>query len=173
MPFGEYIPLKWALGDLLGFMQIPMADFSSSKEHSPVVKMLDLKAAVSICYEDAFGEEVIDGLPEANFLINISNDAWFGDSLAPHQHLQKAQVRAIETARPMLRATNNGISSVIDHKGNILKSSPQFEQAVLNMEIQPMRGATLYVITGNYLSLMFCALMLIGAVVQIRRSARA
>lgn len=163
VPFGEYIPLKWLLGDLLGFMNIPMANFKNSIEHQPVVNMSGLKAAVSICYEDVFGEEVINGLPEANFLINISNDAWFGDSLAPHQHLQKAQVRSLETARPMLRSTNNGISAVIDHEGNVLATSPQFHQHVLTTTFQPMQGTTLYVLVGNYLMLLIVMLMLVLA----------
>ena len=160
VPFGEYIPFKWLLGDLLGFMNIPMANFKNSSEHQPVVNMAGLKGAVSICYEDVFGEEVINGLPEANFLINISNDAWFGDSLAPHQHLQKAQARSLETARPMLRSTNNGISAVIDHKANILATSPQFKEHVLSVNFQPMQGSTLYVLVGNYLMLAVVALML-------------
>ncbi|WP_455220441.1 apolipoprotein N-acyltransferase [Kaarinaea lacus] len=163
VPFGEYVPLKWLLGDFLDFLRIPMANFSHSDKHEPVVTMSGLKGAVSICYEDAFGEEVIDGLPEANFLINISNDAWFGDSLAPHQHLQKARVRALETARPMLRATNNGISAVIDHEGNILKTSPQFKEDVLTAEFQPMQGSTLYVMLGNYPVLLFSVLLLLLA----------
>jgi apolipoprotein N-acyltransferase len=161
VPFGEYVPLKWLLGEFLGFLRIPMADFSHSNKHEPVVSMSGLKGAVSICYEDAFGEEVINGLPQANFLINISNDAWFGDSLAPHQHLQKAQVRALETARPMLRATNNGISAIIDHKGNILGASPQFKQDVLTVEFQPMEGSTPYVALGNYPVLVLSGMMLL------------
>lgn len=160
VPFGEFIPLKWLLGDLLQFMNIPMANFKNSEEHQPVVTMSGLKAAVSICYEDVFGEEVINGLPEANFLINISNDAWFGDSLAPHQHLQKAQARSLETARPMLRSTNNGISAVIDHEASILASSPQFTEHVLTTKFQPMEGSTLYVVVGNYLVLAILAVML-------------
>jgi len=160
VPFGEYIPFKWLLGDLLGFMNIPMANFKNSSKHQPVVNMAGLKGAISICYEDVFGEEVIHGLPEANFLINISNDAWFGDSLAPHQHLQKARVRSLETARPMLRSTNNGISAVIDHNANILGTSPQFKQHVLTVNFQPMQGSTLYVIVGNYLMLAVTVLML-------------
>jgi len=163
VPFGEYVPLKWLLGDFLAFLQIPMANFSRSDKHKPVVVMSGLKGAVSICYEDAFGEEVIVGLPEANFLINISNDAWFGDSLAPHQHLQKARVRALETARPMLRATNNGISAVINHEGKILKTSPQFKEDVLTVEFQPMQGSTLYVMLGNYPVLLLSVLMLLLA----------
>ncbi|MGD8559040.1 MAG: apolipoprotein N-acyltransferase [Gammaproteobacteria bacterium] len=161
VPFGEFIPLQWLLGDLLAFMNIPMADFSGSPSHEPVVTMAGLKGAVSICYEDAFGEEVINGLPAANFLINISNDAWFGDSLAPPQHLQKAQVRTLETARPMLRATNNGISAVIDHHANVVASLPQFEKGVLTTQFQPMQGTTLYIMAGNYLVLVLCCVMLV------------
>ena len=163
VPFGEYIPLKWLLGDLLGFMNIPMANFKNSSRHEPVVNMAGLKGSVSICYEDVFGEEVINGLPDANFLINISNDAWFGDSLAPHQHLQKAQVRSLETARPMLRSTNNGVSAIIDHRGKILGTSPQFHQHVLTLDFQPTRGSTLYVVVGNYLMLAIVFLMILGA----------
>ena len=160
VPFGEFIPLKWLLGDLLQFLNIPMANFNNSEAHQPIVNMSGLKGAVSICYEDVFGEEVINGLPEANFLINISNDAWFGDSLAPHQHLQKAQVRSLETARPMLRSTNNGISAVIDHEANVLATSPQFKEHVLTANFQPMQGSTFYVLVGNYLVLVIVAIML-------------
>ena len=103
---------------------------------------------------------MIRGLPEASLLVNVSNDAWFGDSLAPHQHLQMARMRAMETARPMLRATNNGISAVINHRGQILKTSPQFEVAVLDGEVQPRMGATPYVLTGNIPVLLGLCLML-------------
>jgi len=163
VPFGEYVPLKWLLGDFLAFLQIPMADFSPSEQHKPVVTMAGVNAAISICYEDAFGEEIIDGLPKANFLVNISNDAWFGDSLAPYQHLQKAQVRALETERPMLRSTNNGISAVIDDKANLVAISPLFRLEVLTAEFQPMQGATPYSIAGNYLVLISILVMTIVA----------
>jgi len=170
VPFGEFIPFKDLLGDLLSFWDIPMSNFSRSAVHQPVVNMANNKAAISICYEDVFGEEVIDGLPEANFLINISNDAWFGDSLAPHQHFQKAQMRSLETARPMLRATNNGVSAVINHVGDIISRSPQFEEAVLTAEFQPMKGSTLYVMVGNWLILGWVVISLILAGLLMRRS---
>ena len=163
VPFGEYVPLKWLLGDFLAFLHIPMADFSPSAQHNPVVAMARVNAAISICYEDAFGEEIIDGLPKANFLVNISNDAWFGDSLAPHQHLQKAQVRALETARPMLRATNNGISAVIDDKANLVATSSLFQQTVLTADFQPMQGSTPYSLAGNYLVLVSIFVMIVAA----------
>jgi apolipoprotein N-acyltransferase len=150
VPFGEYIPLKAVLGRLLDILHVPMADFSRGDSHQPLLTVGEHPVGVSICYEDAFGEEVIRGLPQADFLINVSNDAWFGDSLAPHQHLQMARMRTIETARPMLRATNNGISAIIDQHGKVLATSPQFQVAVLDGSIQPQQGATPYVRVGNW-----------------------
>ena len=82
-------------------------------------------------------------------LVNVSNDAWFGDSLAPHQHLEMARMRAKETGRPMLRATNTGISAIIDHRGRITQQSPQFEIAVVSAAVTPMQGVTPYVRMGN------------------------
>ena len=150
VPFGEYIPLKALLGGLLELMRVPMANFSRGDIRQPLITVAGRPISVSICYEDVFGEEVIRGLPEASLLVNVSNDAWFGDSLAPHQHLQMARMRSLETARPMLRATNNGISAVIDHKGTVLAASPQFEVAVLDGKVQPRAGATPYVLVGNW-----------------------
>lgn len=150
VPFGEYIPLKSVLGGLLDILQVPMANFSRGEAGAPLLEIAGHKIGVSICYEDAFGEEVIRALPEASLLVNVSNDAWFGDSFAPHQHLQMARMRTMETARPMLRATNNGISAVIDYDGKVLATSPQFKVAVLDGEVQPRTGATPYSQLGNW-----------------------
>jgi len=162
VPFGEYIPLKWLLGSLLDILRVPMADFSRGAASQPPLSVAGQKIAVSICYEDAFGEEVIRALPQATVLLNVSNDAWFGDSLAPHQHLQMARMRSIETARPMFRATNNGISALIDHRGRVSARSPQFEVFVLSGSLQPRSGATPYVLGGNYplLALLLACLLL-------------
>jgi apolipoprotein N-acyltransferase len=161
VPFGEYIPLKSILGNLLGFFQIPMADFSSGPAEKSYLQVAGVNAGISICYEDVFGEEVIRALPQAQILVNVSNDAWFGDSFAPHQHLQKARMRAIETGRPMLRATNNGISALIDEKGKLIAVSPQFQQYVLTGEVQPMTGSTPYSIYGNWVVIAFSTLLLV------------
>ena len=170
VPFGEYIPMKSALGGLLDILQVPMADFSRGGEAQPLLDVAGHKTGVSICYEDAFGEEVIRGLPEAALLINVSNDAWFGDSLAPHQHLQMARMRALETARPMLRATNNGVSALIDHRGRLLAVSPQFEVFVLTGEVQPRRGATPYVLMGNFPVLLLILAALAATAFLYRRA---
>jgi apolipoprotein N-acyltransferase len=171
VPFGEYIPLKALLGRLLDILRVPMADFSRGDEQQPLLEAAGQHIGVSICYEDAFGEEVIRGLPQASLLVNVSNDAWFGDSFAPHQHLQMARMRTLETARPMLRATNNGVSALIDHRGRVLATSPQFEVAVLDGEVQPRAGATPYVVMGNTPLILCLLVMVLAAGTLARRHA--
>jgi apolipoprotein N-acyltransferase len=142
VPFGEYLPFKPLLDPVLGFLEIPMSDFSVGNGGKPLVPLAGSVAGVDICYEDAFAGEVMRALPEAAFLVNASNDAWFGDSLAPHQHLQIARMRALESGRYLLRATNTGISAIINTRGELRGTAPQFEQAVLSDRIQPMQGMT-------------------------------
>jgi apolipoprotein N-acyltransferase len=149
VPFGEYLPLKDLLGPVVDFMHIPMSDFSAGAPEQPVLQVAGHRVGVSICYEDAFGEEVIDALPQATLLVNVSNDAWFGDSIAPAQHLQMARMRALETGRYMLRATNTGISAIIGPTGGLLGVAPQFEAYTLTGEARAMQGATPYVRFGN------------------------
>jgi apolipoprotein N-acyltransferase len=108
-----------------------------------------------------FGEQIIRDLPEAALLVNVSNDAWFGDSLAPHQHLEMARMRARETGRPMLRATNTGISAVIDQRGEIIARSEQFETAVVTATVTPRQGATPYVRMGNWPALSVSVLLVL------------
>jgi apolipoprotein N-acyltransferase len=148
VPFGEYIPWNSFLGRVMEIMQVPLPDFSVMPS-SPVLTLAGQPMGISICYEDAFGGEVIRALPEATALVNASNDAWFGDSLAPHQHLEMARMRSIETQRPMLRVTNTGVTAIIDHRGRITDAAPQFTVAVLRGRVQPMRGATPYARMGN------------------------
>jgi len=149
VPFGEYLPLRSLLGGLFRFLSIPMSDFSPGGDGRPLLEGVHGAAGISICYEDAFGEEVIEALPEARLLINVSNDAWFGDSWAPHQHLQIARLRAAETGRYLLRSTNTGISAVIDEKGRIVAASGQSEPAAIRSELVLHSGQTPYARTGN------------------------
>ena len=150
VPFGEYLPLREWLASVLGFLPVPQADFSAGRLDQPLLQAAGYPVGASICYEVAFGEQLIHALPEAAWLVNVSNDAWFGDSLAPHQHLEMARMRALETGRYMLRATNTGISAIIDHRGRIVQRSPQFEVATVTADIQPRAGATPYVRWGNW-----------------------
>jgi len=161
VPFGEYLPFdKWTR-PFLNFLRIPMSNFSAGQNNKPILMAAGQQIGVSICYEDAFGEEIIDALPEANLLVNISNDAWFGDSFAPHQHLQMARMRSLETGRYMLRATNTGISAIINEKGKILLQSPQFKPHALSGTVELFEGTTPYARYGNYPILIFSILLLI------------
>jgi apolipoprotein N-acyltransferase len=147
VPFGEYVPpgFSW----FFDWVQIPMTDFEAGIKHQPPLDIANLKVAPNICYEDLFGEEIIRHLPEATVLINLSNTAWFGHSLAQPQHLQISRMRAIETGRPMLRATNTGMTAVIDPDGNISDVLPAFTEGALTTNVQGYSGATPYVRIGN------------------------
>jgi len=159
VPFGEYTPLRGLLGWLDRFVVIPMSDLGTGTGR-PLLQVNGHPVGASICYEDAFGEEVIEALPEAAYLINVSNDAWFGDSLAPWQHLELARMRALESGRWMVRATNTGVSAIIDARGRLVAVSPQFERHVLNAEVQPYEGMTPYARWGNWPVVVMAALVL-------------
>jgi apolipoprotein N-acyltransferase len=148
---GEYPPFESVLMPLLRSLSIPMSDFSHGAKAQAPLEAAGMRIGPSVCFEDLFGEEVIDFLPESQLLVNVSNDAWFGDSLAPHQHLEIARMRALETGRYLLRATNNGISAVIDPRGRQMGRSPQFIAHVLTGEVHAHVGATPYVVLGNWL----------------------
>ena len=149
VPFGEFLPFPALFRWLLDSLRIPMSDFSTGAADQPPLTAAGQKIGVSVCCEDAFGEEIIRALPQATLLVNVSEDAWFGNSLAPHQRIQMARLRALESGRPMLRAANTGPSAVIDHRGEVTVHSRQFETAVLRATVQPMQGATPYVRWGN------------------------
>jgi apolipoprotein N-acyltransferase len=163
VPFGEFLPLEGMLRGLINFFNLPMSSFSPGPRVQPLLEAAGHKVAATVCYEDAFGEEMIDFLPEATLLVNGSNNAWYGDSLAPHQHLQISRMRALETGRPMLRATTNGISALIDAGGNIQQRSAQFQTDVISGKVQPMQGATPYVRWGNRpIVILLMLLLLVG-----------
>ncbi|MFW2439704.1 MAG: apolipoprotein N-acyltransferase [Arenicellales bacterium] len=170
VPFGEFLPLKPLLGWLIDYLKIPMSDFSSWRGAQPDLMLGGWPVAVSICYEDAFGEELATPAGDAAFLINISEDAWFGDSLAPHQRLQMAQIRARETGRYFVRAANTGITAVINEKGEITSSLEQFKSGVLVSQVVPMKGLTPYVRYGNSLFLGLLLLWFIAVIfVRIKK----
>jgi apolipoprotein N-acyltransferase len=170
VPYGEYLPMRWLFGTTLDALAVPNADFSSGTDSQPLLLAAGYPVATSICFEVVFGEEIIDALPDAALLVNVSNDAWFGRSLAPFQHLEMARMRARETGRPMLRATNTGISALIDHHGVITAHSAQFEAAVVTGEVEPRQGATPYVRWGNAPIVVLCAGLLVAAGFLCRRS---
>ncbi len=150
VPFGEYIPLRSILGSLLDILQVPMSNFSSGADIQAPLPAAGYRAGISICYEIAFPSEVRSFLPQAAWLVNVSNNTWFGDSSAPHQVLQMAQMRAMESGRYVLSATNDGVTAIVDERGRVLAQSPQFQAAVLKGSLQPRRGATPYVRFGDW-----------------------
>jgi len=149
VPFGEYLPLEWLIRAPLAALGVRLADFSPGPDEQALLEVDGHPLGVSICYEDVFAREVNRALPKARFLVNVSNDAWFGDSLAPHQHMQIARMRALETGRTLVRATNTGVSAVADHRGRITARSPQFETDVLVADVTPRRGTTPYLRIGD------------------------
>ena len=168
VPFGEFMPFKAWLGPLVDLFEVPMSDFSRGSAERPLLAVGDRVAGVSICYEDAFPAEVLQALPEAEFLINVSNDAWFGDSLAPHQHLEMARMRALENGRYLLRATNTGISAIIDQHGRVLGTVPSFVRGDFATEVRPYAGATPYVRLGNAPAIGLAAGLVLLGVVFVR-----
>jgi len=152
VPFGEFIPFRDVLTLLAKYITIPMSNLSPGIGPIEPVTINDVNYAMSICYEDAFGAEMRDQFPKANVLINVSNDAWFGDSTAPHQHQEIAAMRSLEFGRPMLRVTNTGISALIDYQGNVVTQGSQFEALALNVTVTPRQGSTPYVRLGDWLA---------------------
>jgi apolipoprotein N-acyltransferase len=149
VPFGEFVPLKPLFGWFLEVTHIPLLDFARGAETQQPLAVAGQRVAINICYEDAFGAEIIRQLPQATLLLNVSNVAWFGRSVAPQQHLQISQARALETGRYMLRATNTGVTAIIDQHGKVRQAAPGFTTAVVSGEVQGYAGATPYVRWGN------------------------
>ncbi len=167
--FGEFIPLRSALGWLInGVLNIPMSDLTRGGDNQPVLHVAGQRVAVNICYEDVFGEEIIRALPEATLLVNVTNDAWYGKSSAAMQHNQIARMRALESGRMMLRATNTGVTSIIRRDGIIQALLPQHEEGALVGQVQGYTGSTPYVRWGNAAVLLLIAAMLTCA--WLRRS---
>ena len=167
--FGEYLPLRGLFEFFRHWVTIPMADFLPGDRDQPLLRAGGQPVGVSICFEAVFGEDLRRDLPEATWLINVSNDAWFKDSAAPHQHLQIARLRALELGRFMARATNTGISAVIDPRGRIVVQGPQFKESVIRGEVQPLRGLTPYARFGDGPTVVLMVVLLISSLWLARR----
>lgn len=168
VPFGEFVPAGFAW--FLSMAHIPMSDFTPGESRQAPMRLAGQLVGANICYEDAFGEEIIHALPEASLLVNLSNVAWFGDSLAPAQHLQIAQMRALETGRMMLRATNTGMTAIVAVDGRVQAVLPPFTRAALLGEVRGYAGSTPFVRWGNWPAIIL-ALLLAG--LTGRRNSRA
>jgi apolipoprotein N-acyltransferase len=159
VPLGEFVPPGF--GWILAVLQIPLSDFTRGSEAQRPIAAAGERIAVNICYEDAYGAEILRQLPEATLLVNVSNVAWFGDSLAPAQHLQIARQRALETGRMHLTAANTGITAAIGADGRVVARLPQFAEGRLDLEAQGRSGATPYALVADWPALALCALVLL------------
>ncbi len=170
VPLGEFVPPEF--GWIVSVLRIPLSDFERGTDRPEPLVAGGARVAVNICYEDAFGEEIIRQLPQATLLANVSNVAWFGDSLAPEQHLQISRMRALETGRTMLRATNTGATAIIDQRGAVVARLPAFTEGVLNGSVQQHTGATPYTRYGNLPVLILGALLVLAALIIALKRAR-
>ncbi len=173
VPFGETIPLKPVFGWFIrNVLAIPLADQTPGPAYQEPFAVAGQRLAVNICYEDAFGNELSLRTADATLLVNVTNDAWYGHSLAAEQHDQISAMRALETARPMLRATNTGITSIIDHHGVERARLPWFTRGVLEGTIAGREGITPYVRFGDALTVALALLVIATTLFTMRRSRR-
>ena len=170
VPFGETIPLEPVLGWLInGILSIPLSSQTPGAPDQPPLAVAGQRVAVNICYEDAFGADIRSQAATATLLVNITNDAWYGRSLAAEQHNQIAAMRALETGRPLLRATNTGITSAIGHDGRELARLPWFTRGILEVEVAGREGVTPYVRWGDAVAVVAALALLLSAIALARR----
>jgi apolipoprotein N-acyltransferase len=168
VPFGEFVPPGF--GWIVRVLSIPLSDFARGATTQRPMAVAGQRVAVNICYEDAYGFEIIRQLPEATLLVNVSNVAWFGDSLAPAQHLQIARMRALETGRVYLTAANTGITAAIWPDGSVRQRMAQFVRGRIDVEVRGYSGATPYVRFGDWPAVLLTLLAL--AFVALRGRSR-
>ena len=169
VPFGEFFPVPSFIRAWMRLQSLTYVDFLAGTDEQGALDAAGQKLGITICYEDAYGVEQLGVLKTATLLVNVSNDAWFGDSSAPHQHLQIARMRALEAGRWLVRATNNGISAFIDPRGRVAVQSHQFVPELLRGTVVPYQGLTPYARVRNWPVLGACLALLLGAAVWPKR----
>jgi apolipoprotein N-acyltransferase len=172
VPFGEFFPVPAFVRRWMRLMSLPYYDMSPGSDRQPPLNVAGQRLGATICYEDAYGSEQLAVLDEATLLVNVTNNAWFGDSAAPHQQLQMARFRAREAGRYLVRATSNGVTAVIAPDGTVIAAAPQFVPAVLKSTVQPRAGLTPYARTGNWPVLLACLLLALTGIGYASRSFR-
>lgn len=168
VPFGEYVPLQELLRGLIAFFDLPMSDFARGPADQPPLQAKGYRIAPYVCYEVVYPEFAAGLAARSELLLTISNDAWFGTSIGPLQHLQMAQMRALEAGRWMIRATNNGITALIDPQGRVTERLPQFQRTILRGAVTPMQGLTPYLRWRSWPLATLCGLLLAWAVLRRR-----
>ena len=171
VPFTEFVPVPGFVRQWLRVMALPYSDFNRGAAQQAPLEAAGQRIAAGVCYEDAYGATQLPALRTATMLVNVTNDAWFGRSTARYQHLQLSRMRSMEAGRPMVRAANDGVSAVIGHHGEIVKSAPEYEANVMKATLQPRIGLTPYARTGNWL--IVCVALVFGlAGAYVRRRSR-
>lgn len=171
VPFGEYVPLQSLLQGLLEIFDLPMSSLGPGPDNQDLLTASGLSLAPYICYEVVYPDFVRKSARDADFLITISNDTWFGSSWGPLQHLQMAAMRALENGRYMVRTTNNGVSAIIDEHGHILDRTEQFQTEVLTGEVKVFTDNTPFTLWGSYPILLLSSLLLIFSFLKTRKKA--
>ena len=173
LPIGEFVPFGDLLRPLAPFFNLPMSSFNRGDAQQPDLKALGHTLTPAICYEIAFPELVRKNLKDdTEMLLTVSNDAWFGSSIGPHQHMEIARMRALELGRPLLRVTNNGVTAVVDSEGRITAQLPQFEEGVLRHQLSLVSGATPFSRWGQPPLLVLAAVVAALAWLRARRRRR-
>ncbi|WGL17562.1 apolipoprotein N-acyltransferase [Microbulbifer bruguierae] len=170
VPFGEYVPLEDWIRGTIEFFDLPTSYIRPGPEGQKPLQAGTLSWAPLICYEIVYPQLVASSSGDADVLLTLSNDAWFGKSIGPLQHMQMAQMRALETRRYLVRGTNTGITAVVAPDGSITDQLPQFEQATLVARVEARRGFTPFMRTGIWGPLVFSFAMLLAAVLLQRRA---
>lgn len=171
LPIGEFVPFAKWLRPLAPFFNLPMSSFSRGNYQQSNLQANGYQLLPLICFEVAFAEQLSANFSnQTDLLLTVSNDAWFGDSHGPHQHLEIVRMRALEFGRPFLRATNNGITAVVDHQGRIIKQIPQFEEAVLKSEVPLVTGVTPYARYTRLIDFSIVLILLLLALFNQRRN---
>ena len=160
VPFGDYVPFAAWLRGVVDFFDLPMSSFTPGSRQQGLLDVGFGQASIGICYEVVYAELMRQS--EADLLLTISNDTWFGESIGPLQHMQIARARALENGRWLLRGTNNGVTAIVDHRGRVTAALPQFERGVLTGEFHLMRGTTPY---GRFGDTWLIALIFVGLLV--------
>ncbi|WP_150538501.1 apolipoprotein N-acyltransferase [Actinobacillus vicugnae] len=170
VPFGEYVPFGSALDWMRDVFILPINLSQGEFVQQPLFAK-NRKFNMAICYEVIFGNQLQQNqqAQQSDYLLTITNDAWFGASIGPWQHFQMARMRALELGKPLLRAANTGITAVVGAKGEIIRQIPQFEANVLTAQIQPTKGETLFAKTGSWLIYTVSLLCFLLALVKNRR----
>lgn len=148
VPFGEYVPMQKLFARAFDFMNVPMSNMVPGMPHQPPLQIGDIKILPSICYEIAYPDFTRSTDPTINFILTVTNDAWFGDSSAKAQHLQMATMRSLEMARPGMFVSNDGITATISPKGMLEDTAPLHQGAVLTTSLYPYHGLTPWMRNG-------------------------